>query len=61
MVNKIVSDKFDEFTTSTKDKFEEVKKYFAMLPDSSDVKREFNKLIENSFSFEDLSVWLKDN
>ena len=61
VVNKIVSDKFDEFTTSTKDKFEEVKKYFAMLPDSSDVKREFNKLIENSFSFEDLTVWLKDN
>ena len=61
VVNKIVSDKFDEFTTSTKDKFEEVKKYFAMLPDSSDVKQEFNKLIENSFSFEDLSVWLKDN
>ena len=61
VVNKIVSDKFDEFTTSTKDKFEEVKKYFAMLPDSSDVKREFNKLIENSFSFEDLSAWLKDN
>ncbi|MDG2264423.1 MAG: hypothetical protein P8L19_05175 [Flavobacteriales bacterium] len=61
VVNKIVSDKFDEFTTSTKDKFEEVKKYFAMLPDSSDVKREFNNLIENSFSFEDLSVWLKDN
>mgnify|MGYP006423516505 FL=1 len=61
VVNKIVSDKFDEFTTSTKDKFEEVKKYFAMLPDSSDVKREFNKLIENSFSFDDLSVWLKNN
>ena len=61
VVNKIVSDKFDEFTTSTKDKFEEVKKYFAMLPDSSYVKREFNKLIENSFRFEDLSVWLKDN
>lgn len=61
VVNKIVSDKFDEFTTSTKDKFEEVKKYFAMLPDSSYVKQEFNKLIENSFRFEDLSVWLKDN
>ncbi|MDB0027017.1 hypothetical protein N9D80_00510 [Flavobacteriales bacterium] len=61
VVNKIVSDKFDEFTSSTKDKFEEVKKYFAMLPDSSDVKREFNKLIENSFRFEDLSVWLKDH
>jgi hypothetical protein len=61
MVNKIASKKFEEFTTATKDKFEEVKKYFAMLPDSSDVKKEFNRLIENSFSFEDLSVWLKDN
>jgi len=61
MVNKIASAKFEEFTTTTKDKFEEVKKYFAMLPDTSDVKKEFNKLIENSFSFEDLSVWLKDN
>ena len=61
MVNKIASAKFEEFTTTTKDKFEEVKKYFAMLPDTSEVKIEFNKLIENSFSFEDLSVWLKDN
>ena len=61
MVNKITSSKFEEFTTTTKDKFEEVKKYFAMLPDTSEVKKEFNKLIENAFSFEDLSVWLKDN
>ena len=61
MVNKIASAKFEEFTTTTKDKFEEVKKYFAMLPDTSEVKKEFNKLIENSFSFEDLSLWLKDN
>ena len=61
MVNKITLAKFEEFTTATKDKFEEVKKYFAMLPDTSEVKKEFNKLIENSFSFEDLSVWLKDN
>ena len=61
MVNKIASKKFEEFTTATKDKFDEVKKYFAMLPDSSDVKKEFNRLIENSFSFEDLSAWLKDN
>ena len=61
MVNKIASAKFEEFTITTKDKFEEVKKYFAMLPETSEVKKEFNKLIENSFSFEDLSVWLKDN
>ena len=61
MVNKIASEKFEEFTNSTKDKFDEVNKYFSMLPDTSHVKREFNKLIDNSFSFEDLSFWLKDN
>jgi len=61
MVNKITSEKFEEFTTATKDKFEEVKKYFEMLPESSDVKREFNELIKKSFKFEDLSLWLKDN
>jgi len=61
MVNKITSAKFEEFTNTTKDKFVEVKKYFAMLPDSSSVKKDFNKLIEKSFSFDDLSDWLKDN
>ncbi|MEC9209064.1 MAG: hypothetical protein VX762_01400 [Bacteroidota bacterium] len=61
MVNKVALEKFEEFTSATKDKFEDVKKYFTMLPDSSDVKKEFNSLIEESFSFEDLSVWLKEN
>ncbi|MEC7646247.1 MAG: hypothetical protein VX689_02040 [Bacteroidota bacterium] len=61
MVNKVVSVKFEAFTSSTQEKFEEVKKYFAMLPDSSEVKQEFNRFIENSFHFDDLSAWLKDN
>ena len=61
MVKKIASEKFEEFTTSTQDKFPEVKKYFAMLPDTNEMKKEFNSLISNSFSFEDLSAWLKEN
>mgnify|MGYP001285518265 CR=1 FL=1 len=61
MVNKISSEKFEEFTLATKERFEEVKKYFTMLPDSSDIKQEFSKFIESSFSFEDLSCWLKEN
>ncbi len=61
MVNQLVSEKFEGFTTATKDKFDDVKKYFAMLPDGSDIKQEFNRLTSRSFSFEDLSVWLKDN
>ncbi len=61
MVNKIVSIKFDSLTSVTKEKFEEVKKYFSMLPESSGLKKDFDKLIENSFSYEDLSIWLKNN
>ena len=61
MVNKIVSLKFDSLTSASKEKFEEVKKYFSMLPESSSLKKDFNKLIENSFSYEDLSIWLKNN
>jgi hypothetical protein len=61
LVNKIASKKFHELTTATSEKFDEVKKYFAMLPDSSDVKKEFNTFITNTFSFDDLSIWLKEN
>ena len=61
LVNKIASKKFHELTTATSEKFNEVKKYFAMLPDSSDVKKEFNTFIANTFSFDDLSTWLKEN
>jgi NAD(P)H-dependent flavin oxidoreductase YrpB (nitropropane dioxygenase family) len=61
MVNKVALEKFKKFTSATKDQFEEVKKYFRMLPDSSEVKKEFNSLIEKSFSFEDLTTWLRGN
>ena len=61
MVKKITSEKFEEFTIATQDKFLEVKKYFAMLPDTNEIKKEFNNLIVNSFSFDDLSAWLKEN
>ena len=61
MVHVLVSKKFEDFTTSTSDKFDEVKKYFEMLPDTASVKKEFNKIISDTFKFEDLSTWLKDN
>lgn len=61
MVNKVTLEKFEELIFSTQDKFEEVKKYFLMLPDNSEIKQEFNRLIATKFSFEDLSAWLKEN
>jgi len=61
MVNDLVSEKFDEFITSTSLKFEEVKRYFEMLPDGSSIKDDFHEIISKSFTFEDLSDWLKEN
>lgn len=61
MVNDLVSEKFDEFITSTSSKFEEVKRYFEMLPDGSSIKDDFHEIISKSFTFEDLSDWLKEN
>ena len=61
MVNDLVSEKFDEFITSTSSRFEEVKKYFEMLPDGSSIKDDFHDIISKSFTFEDLSDWLKEN
>ena len=61
MVNNIVSKKFENFTSATNDKLDEIKKYFKMLPETNSLKQDFNRLIENSLSFEELSIWLKDN
>ena len=61
MVNRIVLKKFEYFISSTKESFDEIKKYFSMLPNTSKVKGEFNKLVEEKFSFDELSNWLKKN
>ena len=61
MVNDIVSSKFSEYTNSTKETFEEIKKYFSMLPDGTKMKKEFYNIISDSFNFNDMSDWLKKN
>ena len=61
MVNKIVSSKFSEYINSTKETFEEVKKYFSMLPNSTNIKKEFYKMIDENFNFDEMSKWLKNN
>ena len=61
LVHKLVNKKFDDFTTSTNEKFDEIKKYFSLLPNSSNIKQEFFDKINESFSFDDLQQWLKEN
>jgi len=61
MVNRIVQLNYEKFTLSTKEVFEDVKKYFSLLPQNSGVKKEFNRIINGSFNFNDLSLWLEEN
>jgi len=61
LIHKLSLEKFTEFTLSTQEKFEDIKKYFSLLPNTSDIKKEFYDLIEGAFSFDDLKRWLDDN
>ena len=61
LVNSLVLRKYDDFILKTSDKFDEIKKYFKMLPEGSSVKEEFTEFISNAFIFDDLSLWLKKN
>ena len=61
LINKLTTKKFEEFINSTKEKFEDIKKYFSLLPNSSEIKKEFYKMIDENFSFDDLKEFLKEN
>ena len=61
LINKLTTKKFEEFINSTKEKFEDIKKYFSLLPNSSEIKKEFYKIIGENFSFDELKEFLKEN
>jgi len=61
LINKLTTKKFEEFINSTRDKFEDIKKYFSLLPNSSEIKKEFYKIIGENFSFDELKEFLKEN
>ena len=41
LIHKLSLEKFAEFTLSTQEKFEDIKKYFSLLPNTSDIKKNF--------------------
>jgi len=61
LIHELTNKKVQEFTTLTKEKFEDIKKYYSLLPNSSEIKQDFFKIIESSFDFEDLQEWLIKN
>ena len=61
LVNKLANQKYEEYTTATKEKVEALKTFFSTFPEISQLKKEFNKLTEKHFNINEISTWLKDN
>ncbi len=58
LVDKIVHDKFAALKQSIHETGEEVQKYIDMLPDFSEVKRQFKELVANNTVKADLAAWI---
>ncbi len=61
LVNKLANQKYEEYTTATKEKVEALKTFFSTFPDTSQLKKEFNKLTGKYFNMVEISTWLKEN
>lgn len=63
LMNRMVKNKFQELKNASFEKGSELTKYFEMLPDFSDLKKEYKKMMEESDSsiIEKIQQWLRDN
>lgn len=61
MMSDLVDEKFENLKNGVSEKADELKAYISMLPSSSSIKQEFNKLSENGFSMSELKTWAAQN
>ncbi|CAH8287458.1 hypothetical protein EV196_109158 [Mariniflexile fucanivorans] len=61
MMSDLVDKKFEDLKNGVSEKGEELKAYINMLPSSSAIKQEFNKLTENGFNIAELKNWASQN
>ncbi len=61
MVNDLAEQKFDELKTSAIEKGQGFKDYMSLLPDSSNIKKEFNNLTAKYFNVNEIKTWLNNN
>ena len=61
MVNDYAHEKFTQVKDLTNNQGKELKEYFNLLPDSSELKKEFNRLLEKSSDISELEGWVKQN
>jgi len=63
LMNRMVKHRFQDLKNASFEKGSELTKYFEMLPDISNLKKEYNKMMNESDSsvVEKIQNWLKDN
>jgi len=61
LIQDVAISKFENLKKLTSDSRAEVKKYFAMLPDSSQIKTDFSNYINDGFTMDDIKIWMEDN
>ena len=61
LINKLSTEKFEELRNNYETKKEEIKEYFEMLPDTSDLKREFKDLFQKNLSVNEITSWVKNH
>lgn len=61
LIQELALNKFEDLKNFTSESTTEVKKYFAMLPDSSQVKQEFKDFFNDSISKNEIKLWLDEN
>ncbi|MFN3194936.1 MAG: hypothetical protein ACE364_03200 [Chlorobiota bacterium] len=61
MVNDYAHEKFSKVKDIANNQGKELKEYFNLLPDSSELKKEFNKLMEKASNLTELEDWVNKN
>ena len=61
LINSQVEKKYNELKNATFDKSKDLRDYFNMLPNTSDIKKEFDNLSEKYLNVDDIKGWIKDN
>jgi hypothetical protein len=61
MINSLAEQKFEELKKSTLETSNGIKQYFNLLPDSSNIKKEFQNFSKSNLKIHDLKRWVKNN
>ena len=61
LINDQARKKFEEFKDLSNDKINEVKDYFHMLPDTSELKQEFQALTKEYFDLNKVKAWINEH